>query len=104
MTAAITTERHGRVISISSRRPPLNILDHSLIVTRLTKRALRAGQNQPFAEALEESDRIHLQELCETEDTQEGLSAFPEKAAADMEASLREFSTFPSGGPRPCPK
>jgi len=55
------------------------ILGHSLIVTRLTKRAIRAGQNQPFAEALALSEHIYLDELTETADMPEGLAAFMEK-------------------------
>ena len=55
------------------------ILGHSLIVTRLTKRAIRAGQNQPFAEALALSEQIYLDELTETADMPEGLAAFMEK-------------------------
>lgn len=76
MTPTITTERHGGVVTISIRRPPLHTPDRGPIVTGLKERALRAGQNQPIAEALEESERIYRQELCRTEVLQEGLSAF----------------------------
>ena len=55
------------------------ILGHSLIVTRLTKRAIRAGQSQPLAEALALSEQIYLDELTETADMPEGLAAFMEK-------------------------
>lgn len=55
------------------------ILGHSLIVTRLTKRAIRAGQSQPFAEALAQCEQIYLDELTETADMHEGLAAFMEK-------------------------
>jgi len=56
-----------------------SIIRHSLVVTRLTKRAIRAGQSQSYAEALAQSEQIYLDELTETEDMHEGLAAFMEK-------------------------
>ena len=55
------------------------ILAQSLIVTRLTKRAIRAGRRLPLAQAVEECERIYLDELTGTEDMVEGLDAFLEK-------------------------
>jgi cyclohexa-1,5-dienecarbonyl-CoA hydratase len=48
-------------------------------VVRLTKRAVRAGRDLPFSEALSEAERIYLQDLCEVEDMGEGINAFLEK-------------------------
>ena len=48
-------------------------------VVRLTKRAVRAGRDLPFPEALSEAERIYLEELCEVEDMGEGINAFLEK-------------------------
>lgn len=55
------------------------ITGHSLAVTRLTIRAIRAARSRPFAEALRESEKLYLEELTATEDMQEGLAAFMEK-------------------------
>jgi len=55
------------------------ILGHSLAVTRLTKRAIRAGQSRPYTEALAESEQIYLDELTDTVDMHEGLAAFVDK-------------------------
>jgi cyclohexa-1,5-dienecarbonyl-CoA hydratase len=51
----------------------------SAAVTRLLKRAVEAGASRPFPEALAESERLYLEQLCATEDMQEGLDAFREK-------------------------
>lgn len=56
-----------------------SILKQSLIVTRLTKRAIRAGQDRPYAEALAQTEQLYLDELTATEDMHEGLAAFLEK-------------------------
>lgn len=56
-----------------------DVLAQSNAVIRLTKRAIRAGCDRPFAEALRESERIYLEELAETRDMDEGLTAFLEK-------------------------
>ena len=55
------------------------LLAKSGAVLRLTKRALRAGEAQPFGPALDEAERIYLQDLCRTEDIAEGIGAFLEK-------------------------
>ena len=51
----------------------------SAVVTRLTKRAVRTGEELPFAPALETIERIYLDELPRTEDMDEGIAAFLEK-------------------------
>ena len=48
-------------------------------VTRLTKRAVQASRNRSFDEALDEAERLYVEELCEVEDMTEGLQAFLEK-------------------------
>jgi cyclohexa-1,5-dienecarbonyl-CoA hydratase len=54
----------------------------SAAVTRLTKRAVRAGGRvfeDAFAAALDATERLYLDELCATEDMTEGTAAFLEK-------------------------
>jgi cyclohexa-1,5-dienecarbonyl-CoA hydratase len=51
----------------------------SAAVTRLTKRAIRAGRDQDFGAALTAAEHLYLQELCPTADMQEGIAAFLEK-------------------------
>lgn len=51
----------------------------SLPVLKLLKRAIQAGRDHPFGEALAESERLYLEELIETQDMHEGLAAFLEK-------------------------
>ena len=48
-------------------------------VTRLIKAAVRAGRDRSFSAALDETERLYLEELCRTQDMQEGLQAFLEK-------------------------
>jgi len=55
------------------------ILAKSAAVVRLTKRAVRAGRDRGFSEALAESERLYLDELCPTADMAEGVAAFLEK-------------------------
>lgn len=52
------------------------VLGKSAAVARLTKRAVRAGEELPFAAALAEAERLYLDELTATEDMAEGLAAF----------------------------
>lgn len=56
-----------------------DILAKSAAVTRLTKKAIRAGRDRGFADGLTEAERIYKDELCATADMQEGLTAFVEK-------------------------
>lgn len=55
------------------------ILAKSAAVVRLTKKAVRAGRDSGFTEALAESERLYLEELCPTADMAEGIAAFLEK-------------------------
>ncbi len=48
----------------------------SAAVTRLTKRAVAAGRDRGFDEALRETERLYLEDLCATADMEEGLAAF----------------------------
>ena len=52
------------------------ILGKSGAVVKLTKRAIAAGRNRAFAPALDEAERIYLEELCKTEDIAEGIAAY----------------------------
>jgi cyclohexa-1,5-dienecarbonyl-CoA hydratase len=54
----------------------------STAVLRLIKRAVRAGETQPFEQALRETERIYVEELCPTADMQEGIAAFLSKRRA----------------------
>jgi cyclohexa-1,5-dienecarbonyl-CoA hydratase len=55
----------------------------SAAATRLAKRAVRAGEEQPFAPALAEAERLYLERLTRTADMAEGIAAFLEKRPAD---------------------
>lgn len=55
------------------------ILSKSAAVTPLLKRAVEAGERLPFSEALDEAERIYLEELVETDDMHEGIAAFMER-------------------------
>jgi cyclohexa-1,5-dienecarbonyl-CoA hydratase len=52
------------------------ITARSAPVTRLTKKAVRAGRDLPFDEALAETERIYKEELLPLEDLEEGAAAF----------------------------
>ena len=57
----------------------LAILRQSAAVTRLTKRAVRAGESRAYPAALAEAERLYLRELTATADMPEGIQAFIEK-------------------------
>ncbi len=59
------------------------VTSKSAAVTRLTKRAILAGRDLDLPPALEECERIYLEELASTEDMQEGLDAFLQKRKPD---------------------
>ncbi|HXT23092.1 MAG TPA: enoyl-CoA hydratase-related protein [Thermoanaerobaculia bacterium] len=46
------------------------------VAMRLAKRAVRAGEEQPFGPALTEAERVYLEELVKTADMHEGIAAF----------------------------
>jgi cyclohexa-1,5-dienecarbonyl-CoA hydratase len=48
-------------------------------VLRLIKRAVAAGRDLPFAEAMAATERLYLDELTGLEDSREGVAAFLEK-------------------------
>ena len=58
------------------------IASRSAAVLRLTKRAIAAGRAHSFAPALEQAERIYLDELCRTEDIAEGIDAYLAKRPA----------------------
>jgi cyclohexa-1,5-dienecarbonyl-CoA hydratase len=60
----------------------MEITSKSLPVTRLAKKAVRAGRDLPFSEALAETERIYKEELLPLEDLAEGAAAFLEKRRA----------------------
>jgi len=51
----------------------------SAAVTRLIKKAVRAGRDRGFSAGLAETERLYTDELCSTADMQEGLAAFLDK-------------------------
>lgn len=55
------------------------IASRSAPVVRLTKKAVRAGRDLPFLEALAETELIYKEELLPLEDVAEGAAAFLEK-------------------------
>jgi len=74
-------ERLGDRAALEARGAELtlSILRHSAAVTRLTKRAVRAGESRAYPAALAEAERIYLRELTATADMPEGIQAFIEK-------------------------
>ncbi len=56
-----------------------DFLQYSTPVARLTKRAVRAGRDLPFHEALDATEHLYLDDLCQVEDMAEGIQAFLEK-------------------------
>ena len=55
------------------------IATRSAPVVRLTRKAVRAGRDLPFSEALAKTERIYKEELLPLEDVEEGAAAFLEK-------------------------
>ncbi len=74
-------ERFADRAALEARAGELSaaIQRQSAAVTRLTKRAVRAGENRAYAPALAEAERIYLRELTGTADMAEGIQAFVEK-------------------------
>lgn len=70
---------NGFALDRELARLTADITAKSAAVTRLIKKAVRAGRDRGFAEGLPESERIYKEELCATADMQEGLAAFLEK-------------------------
>lgn len=82
--AAEEAERLGLVtwrveaggLDLGISRVEADLTAKSAAVTRLTKRAVAAGRDAGFDEALRETERLYLQDLCATADMEEGLAAF----------------------------
>ena len=70
------TWRAGEDLDAALARVTADLLSRSAAVTPLLKKAIRAGAERPFEEALAEAERIYLEELTSTEDIDEGLAAF----------------------------
>jgi cyclohexa-1,5-dienecarbonyl-CoA hydratase len=57
----------------------------SAAVTRLIKKAVRAGRDRGFAAGLTEAETLYKEELCPAADMREGLAAFLEKRRPDWQ-------------------
>jgi cyclohexa-1,5-dienecarbonyl-CoA hydratase len=91
LTGRTLTAGEAERMGLVTRRVPAGSLDATLReitgrlasksapVVRLTKKAVRAGRDLPFAEALAETERIYKKELLPLEDVEEGAAAFLEK-------------------------
>jgi cyclohexa-1,5-dienecarbonyl-CoA hydratase len=91
VTGRTLTCREAEEMGLVARRVSATALDKvvarfveevggkSVAVTRLIKKAVRAGRDLPFGEALAETERIYREELGRTEDMEEGVAAFLEK-------------------------
>lgn len=91
LTGRTLTCEEAERLGLVARRVPAGGLDEAVAafraevetrsgaVARLLKKAVRAGRDLGFAEALPEAERIYLEELCQTDDMAEGLGAFLEK-------------------------
>ncbi len=88
LTARILTCIEAQELGLVTYRVPTGELDKAVAnlagglttrsapVIRLTKKAVRAGRDLPFAEALAETERIYKEELLLLEDLEEGAAAF----------------------------
>ncbi len=91
LTGRTLTCEEAERLGLVTRRVPAGKLDEavqeftaqiaakSAPVVRLAKKAVRAGRDLPFAEALAETERIYKEELLPLEDLAEGAAAFLEK-------------------------
>lgn len=91
VTGRTMTCREAEEMGLVARRVSATALDKvaarlveevggkSVAVSRLIKKAVRAGRDLPFGEALAETERIYKEELSQTEDMAEGVAAFLEK-------------------------
>lgn len=61
------------------------LLAASRPVTRLIKRAVRAGESEAHRQGVAECERLYLQELTKVEDMGEGLAAFREKRSPEWQ-------------------
>jgi cyclohexa-1,5-dienecarbonyl-CoA hydratase len=94
LTGRTLTCEQAEAMGLVARRVPKGSLDdetaklvagitsRSAAVTRITKKAVRAGERafeEAFFTALDANERLYLDELCPTADMAEGLAAFLEK-------------------------
>ncbi len=91
LTGRTLTCEEAERLGLVTRRVPSGTLDEaargfaaqiatkSAPVVRLAKKAVRAGRDLPFLEALAETERIYKEELLPLEDLEEGAAAFLEK-------------------------
>ena len=94
LTGRTLTCEEAERLGLVARRVPSGKLDEavqelaaqittkSAPVVRLAKKAVRAGRDLPFSEALAETERIYKEELLPLEDMAEGAAAFLEKRRA----------------------
>jgi cyclohexa-1,5-dienecarbonyl-CoA hydratase len=94
LTGRTLTCEEAERLGLVTRRVPSGTLDEavreftaqittkSAPVVRLAKKAVRAGRDLPFSEALAETERIYKEELLPLEDLAEGAEAFLEKRRA----------------------
>ena len=88
LTGRTLTCEEAERLGLVTRRVPSGTLDEavreftaqiaakSAAVVRLAKKAVRAGRDLPFSEALAETERIYKEELLPLEDLAEGAAAF----------------------------
>ncbi|MFL6261270.1 MAG: enoyl-CoA hydratase/isomerase family protein [Thermoanaerobaculia bacterium] len=91
LTGRTLTSEEAERLGLVTRRVLVGRLDHcvheiaeqiasrSAPVVRLAKKAVRAGRDLPFPQALAETERIYKEELLPLEDVAEGAAAFLEK-------------------------
>lgn len=91
VTGRTLTCEEAERLGLVTRRVPAGGLDEaverfrselaskSVPVTRLAKKAVRAGRDLPFSAALAETERLYKEELLPLEDLAEGVAAFLEK-------------------------
>lgn len=91
LTGRSVTSADARALGLVARTFPRESFDtdvaayvgelarHSGPVLRLAKRAVTTGAELPLLEALEEADRLYLEDLMALHDPHEGLAAFVEK-------------------------
>jgi cyclohexa-1,5-dienecarbonyl-CoA hydratase len=63
-------------LDLGIARVTADLTAKSAAVTRLTKRAVRAGRDLPFPASLAETERLYREDLARTVDMEEGLAAF----------------------------
>ena len=75
----VTRRVHGFGLDHELGRFIADVTGKSAAVTRLIKKAVRAGRDRGFEAGLAEAERLYVEELCATADMKEGIAAFLEK-------------------------